>query len=124
MDLQRLKRDIAEANEHFTYLEAVPDGVGGLSAKAVLQTAMKRMYVLSISFAEYPLKMPTIHVTKPQITHSKHRYNAGNICYMHPNFWNPGKHDLKYALAQAAVWLNKHEVYEQTNRWPGPGLSH
>lgn len=124
MDLQRVRRDITEASEHFGYVEAVPDGSGGLLVKAALQTAMKRVYILQITFEGYPSKMPSILVTKPQIAHSKHRYTSGNICYMHPNFWNPGRHDLKYALAQAAVWLNKHEVYEQTGRWPGPGLNH
>jgi hypothetical protein len=123
MDLQRVRQDIREAGEHFSYLEAVPDGTGGLYAKAVLQTAVQ-MYFLTISFADYPVKMPTIMVTKPTISHTKHRYTSGNICYMHPNFWNPGRHDLKYVLAQVAVWLSKHEVYVRTNRWPGPELNH
>jgi len=43
---------------------------------------------------------------------------------MHPNVWNPAKHDLQFVLAQTAVWLNKHEVYNRTGRWPGPGLAH
>jgi hypothetical protein len=123
MDLQRLRRDIGDAGAHFAHLEATPDGAGGLYVKTALQT-VKRLYILQVTFAGYPAVMPTITVTKPEISHWKHRYKAGNICYMHPNFWNPGKHDLKYALMQAAVWLNKHEVYLETNRWPGPGLEH
>jgi hypothetical protein len=123
MDLQRVRQDIRVAAEHFGYLEAVPDGSGGLYAKAALQ-ANSQLYILSITFLDYPTRMPTVNVLKPAISHNKHRYQAGNLCYMHPNFWNPGRHDLKYVLAQVAVWLNKHEVYLRTRSWPGPGLAH
>ena len=60
----------------------------------------------------------------PAVTHSKHMYTSENICYMHPNLWNPAKHDLVFVLAKSSVWLNKHEVYKQKGVWPGPGIAH
>jgi ubiquitin-protein ligase len=124
MDLQRIQREFRQAQEHFPLLEAVPNGTGGLYVKAALQTSVGRIHIITVSFQGYPAEMPKIVVTKPEITHWKHRYQAGNICYMHPSMWNPGRHDLKFVLAQGAVWLNKHEVYMQKGTWPGPGLDH
>lgn len=124
MDLQRIQREFRQAIEHFPYLEALPTNTGGLYVKAALQTAVGRIYVIAITFQGYPSEMPKITVLKPEITHWKHRYQAGNICYMHPSMWNPGRHDLKFVLAQAAVWLNKHEIYTHNCSWPGPGIAH
>jgi NTE family protein len=53
-----------------------------------------------------------------------HRYDAGNICYLHQSFWNPGRHDLTFVLARAAKWLNKYEVWKQTRIWPGAEIRH
>jgi len=124
MDLQRIQREIRQAIEHFPNTEAYPTGAGGLYVKTAMQTSIGKIYVLSITFDGYPSAMPKIAFVQPDISHWKHRYDNGNMCYMHPNMWNPGLHDLKFVLQQAAVWLNKHEVYSQTQRWPGPQLKH
>ncbi len=109
---------------HFPNIETYTTSNGGIYIKAVMQTSVGGIYVISVSFTEYPSELPKVKVEAPAVTHSKHMYTNGNICYMHPNFWNPAKHDLKFVLAQAAVWLNKHEVYKQKGIWPGPGLAH
>jgi hypothetical protein len=77
-----------------------------------------------VTFTGYPSTMPKVQVIAPAVTHSKHMYTSGHICYMHPNMWNPARHDLKFVLAQTAVWLAKHEVYKVKGVWPGPQLAH
>jgi len=125
MDLQRIYSELRQAVEHFPNLEALPTGDGGVYLKAALQTATGKIYLLAIQFHGYPSQMPKVFVTKPELQHWKHRYSTGNICYMHPNMWNPGRHNVKYVLGQVAVWLNKYDVYLQNGfRWPGPGIEH
>jgi len=110
--------------EHFPNIETHMTVEGGIYIKAALQTSVGQIYVISMTFSGYPSEMPKVIVITPAVTHVKHMYTAGHICYMHPNVWNPAKHDVKFVLAQAAVWLNKHEVYKQKGIWPGPGLAH
>lgn len=124
MNIQRARQDIQIAREHFPNIEAHPTLDGGLYVKAALQTSVGRVYVLSVTLANYPADMPRVTVLAPAVTHSKHMYTSGHVCYMHPSYWNPAKHDLRFTLAQAAVWLNKHEVYLQKGVWPGPGMAH
>lgn len=125
MDIQRIQREIRQASEHFAYLEAQPTSAGGISVKAAMQTTAGGIFIIAISFDGYPTEMPKVAVTKPEIVHMKHRYINGNICYMHPNMWNPGRHDLKFVLMQVAVWLNKHEVYTRNGgAWPGKEILH
>jgi len=124
MDLQRIHREVRAAMEHFPNIEALPTSDGGVYVKAFMQTSMARIYMLAVHFNGYPYEMPKVYVTKPALAATVHIYSAGNLCYMHPNVWNPGRHDLQYVLAQVAVWLNKYEVYQQRGRWPGPGISH
>lgn len=124
MNVQRIRIEIQQTIEHFPNIEPYTTADGGIYIKAALQTSVGQMYVLSVTFVGYPAEMPKITVITPAVAHSKHMYTAGNICYMHPNVWNPARHDLKFVLAQAAVWLNKHEVYKQKGVWPGPGLAH
>lgn len=124
MDVQRIAREVRQAAEHFLYVEAHPTNEGGVYVKAGLQTSMPNLYVVAISFHGYPNEMPKVHVTKPALASSPHRYPDGRICYMHPNYWNPGLHNLKYVLAQVAVWLNKYDVYVKTGNWRGPEIKH
>ena len=124
MELQRVRQDIQGAREHFPTIEAFPTVEGGIYIKAALQTSVGQAYVISVTFASYPSAMPKVTVVAPAISHGQHMYKSGHICYMHPSCWNPSKHDLKYTLCQAAVWLNKHEIYKTTGRWPGPSMAH
>ena len=124
MNLQRVQWDIQRAMEQFPNIETHPTIGGGIYIKALLQTSVGQMYVISVTFVGYPSEMPKVTVITPSVTHSQHMYNGGNICYMHPSVWNPAKHDLIYVFAQTAVWLNKHEVFKQKSVWPGPGLPH
>jgi len=124
MNLQRVQSDIRVAAEHFPNIESYTTTDGGLYIKAALQTSTGQPYIIMVTFVGYPSSMPKVMVITPTVKHLMHMYNSGHICYMHPSVWNPARHDLKYVLGQAAVWLNKHQVYLATNRWPGPSLSH
>jgi ubiquitin-protein ligase len=124
MDITRIQREFAEAQKTFAYLELHPTTDGKVYAKTALQTA-KGMYVLSVKFPEnYPNEMPRVYVDTPAITSGPHRYNAGNICYMHPTMWNPGIHHLTFVIGRAAKWLNKYEIWRERGTWPGAEIKH
>ena len=124
MDVQRIRWDIQQAAEQFPNIEIHTTLVGDIFIKVLLQTSVGQLYVISVHFVGYPFDIPKVTVLSPAVTHSKHMYTGGHICFMHPSLWNPAKHDLIYVLAQSSVWLNKHEVYKQKGVWPGPGLAH
>lgn len=125
MDIHRIHREVADATRAFALVEAYPTDSGGVYVKAALQTAAGNAYIVAIYFPNYPYQMPKVFITKPAMpAHWKHRYTDGNICYLHPNFWNPGRHDLTFVLKRTAKWLNKYEVWRVTNRWPGGELDH
>ena len=124
MDVSRIQREFSEAQKTFAYLELHPTTDGKVYAKTALQT-VAGMYVLSIKFPEsYPNEMPRVYVDAPAITNAPHRYNAGNICYLHPSMWNPGLHDLTFVIKRAAKWLNKYDVWRQRGAWPGASITH
>lgn len=124
MNLQRVRADIQAAKEHFPNIESYTAADGTPYIKVMLMTSIGKMYVANVTFDSFPSLMPKVTVTAPAIKHGMHMYTAGHICYMHPSHWNPARHDLLYALMQAAVWLNKNDVYMATGRWPGPSLKH
>ncbi|HVJ09459.1 MAG TPA: hypothetical protein VM554_13855 [Acidisarcina sp.] len=124
MDITRIQREFVEAQKTFAYLELHPTTDGKVYAKTALQTATG-MYVLSIRFPEsYPNEMPRVYVDAPVITTAPHRYNAGNVCYMHPTMWNPGIHNLTFVIGRAAKWLNKYEIWRVRGTWPGAQIKH
>jgi ubiquitin-protein ligase len=124
MDVNRIQREFADAQKTFAYLELHPTTNGNVYAKTALQ-ADRSTYVLSIKFPEnYPNEMPRVFVDTPPITNGPHRYQAGNICYLHPSMWNPGVHNLKFVIARAAKWLNKYEVWRNRGKWPGAEITH
>ena len=122
MDVQRIRREVQQAMYQFPNIETHATIGGDIYIKAALQTSVGQMYVIHVTFAGYPSEIPKVRVISPAVTHSRHMYTGGNICYMHPSLWNPAKHDLVLELAQSSVWLNKHEVYKQKGDWPGQGL--
>ena len=124
MNVPRIRAEIRNAVEHFPNIETFTTTDGGLYIKAALQTSVGQMYIIMVTFTGYPSTMPRVTVVTPAVKHGMHMYQGGYICYMHPSVWNPGRHDLLYVLAQAAVWLNKHEIYLARGVWPGPSLSH
>lgn len=124
MDLVRIRRDVAAAQERFDYVETHRTDSGGVMALIALQTARK-LYTLAVTFPDsYPNSMPQVFVRKPALESSPHRYPDNQICYLHPTMWNPGRHDLTFVIARAAKWLSKYEVYRQTGAWPGAGINH
>lgn len=126
MDLARVRREIAQAKESFYYVETQPTSDGQLSVLSAMQTALNRTYTLAVQFPEaYPNVMPHVYVRKPALrADAPHRYKAGNICYLHATFWNPGQHNLTLVLARAAKWLNKYDVWLGTGEWPGAEILH
>ncbi len=125
MDIQRVRLEVARAAKTFAYVEAHPTTAGGVFVKTAMQTSAGNAYIATISFPNYPNQMPRVLVTKPDLlANSPHRYTDGHICYLHPNMWNPGIHDLTFVLGHLAKWLNKYEVWRRTSRWPGASLAH
>jgi hypothetical protein len=125
MDTQRIYREFQAASSTFAVMELHNDGQGGLYVKAALQTSAQQTYVIAIYFANYPSQMPKVYVTAPTLaTHAPHRYNAGNLCYLHPNYWNPGLHTLEFVMLRIAKWLNKYDVWRTFGTWPGAEIVH
>ena len=125
MDIQRIHREVAQAIAAFALVEAYPTSNGGVFVKAAFQTAAGNAYVAAVYFTNYPSQMPTVFITKPNL-HSAcpHQYREGNICYLHPNMWNPGLHDLCFVLKRTAKWLSKYEVWRVKGNWPGAEIRH
>ena len=124
MNLARVRGDIAAAQQYFEYVEGRATAAGGLMVLVALQSS-RRFYTLGVSFPEsYPNAMPEVHVRKPSLLSSPHRYPNDRICYLHPHMWNPGRHNLTFVIQRAAKWLGKYEVYRQTGEWPGAELGH
>ena len=125
MNLSRIRHDIENAQRQFDFVEEHPTTSGGIMVLVALQ-AVQSYYILEVIFPEsYPNLMPEVFVKKPPLKPSLHRYSApGQICYMHPRMWNPGRHDLTFVIQRAAKWLSKYEVYQTCGRWPGAGIDH
>jgi hypothetical protein len=124
MDIHRIHLEVIQAAQDFALVEAHPTSNGGVFVKAGLQTSVGSAYVAAIYFHNYPSEMPKVYITKPALQPSKHRYQDGNICYLHPNMWNPGCHNLTFVLKHVAKWLNKYEVYRVKGQWPGAEINH
>src|SRR5437868_2545812 len=85
MDIRRIQREFTDAQQTFAYLELHPTVDGKVYAKTALQTPAQ-MYVLSIRFPDtYPNEMPRVYVDTPAVLSAPHRYQTGNICYLHPS---------------------------------------
>lgn len=126
MDIQRIRTEVVYAARQFAYVEAHPTTDGGVYVKAVMRTSAGKNYFLAIYFNDYPSRMPQVYVTNPTLrpTGNNHMYREGNICFLHPNMWNPGRHTLTFVLARAAKWLNKYDCWAVTGRWPGAEVPH
>ena len=124
MNLARIRREIAAAQRYFDYVEGHPTAEGSVVALIALETS-RHVYTLAVSFPEsYPNSMPEVHVRKPALKPSPHRYANNRICYLHPHMWNPGRHDLTFVIQRAAKWLAKYEVYRWRGEWRGAGIVH
>ena len=124
MNLARIRGEIVAAQQYFDFVEGHATPQGGVMALIALQTA-RRVYTLAVFFPDsYPNGMPEVHVRRPDLASSPHRYLNNQICYLHPRMWNPGRHDLTFVIKRAAKWLAKYEVYLRTGEWPGAGIDH
>ena len=124
MNLLRVRQEIAAAQNYFDFVEGHATPEGGVMALVALQTN-RRLYTLGVTFPDgYPNVMPQVHVRKPELAPSLHRYSNDRICYLLPQLWNPGRHDLTFVIQRAAKWLAKYEVYREKGHWPGAGIEH
>jgi hypothetical protein len=125
MDIQRIRAEVQVAATSFGWVEVHPTAVGGVAVKTAMQTSIGNVYTAVLQFPNYPSQMPSVTVTQPAIRAGcPHRYNTGAICYLHPNMWNPGRHNVTFVLARLAKWLNKYEVWCARGYWPGAELAH
>lgn len=125
MNINRIQREVAEAQRSFSSVQLYPTSDGKVYAKAALQTLQSKTYVVSVRFPDnYPNEMPRVSVEAPVITNAPHQYQNGNICYLHPSMWNPGAHDLSFVVKRTAKWLSKYEVWRAKGYWPGASLKH
>lgn len=126
MDMSRIQREFADAQRSFALVDLRPTTDGKVYARTALQTTAGNQYVLSIKFPDsYPYEMPRVYIDAPAIiSYTPHRYQPGNICYLHPTMWNPGAHNLTFVIWRAAKWLNKYEVWRNNGAWPGAQIKH
>ena len=125
MDISRIQNEFNDARRYFSNVELYPTVDGKVCVKAALQPTPQQFYVIAIYFPDsYPSEMPSIYIVKPTIDTSPHRYNKGNICYLHPTMWNPGIHNLLFVIQRAAKWLGKYEIWKRTYVWPGAEIKH
>ena len=99
MDIQRIRSEVRDASTYFGWIEMHPTTDGGLAVKAGMQTSVGNLYAAIIHFPNYPNQMPRVTVTQPALrTGCPHRYDTGQICYLHHNMWNPGRHNVMFVL--------------------------
>ena len=124
MNLARVRQEIAAAQRYFDYVEGHPTVEGSVMALVALETS-RQVYTMDVTFPDsYPNAMPEVHVRRPGLQSSPHRFPNDRICFLHTHMWNPGRHDLTFVIQRAAKWLAKYEVYLQTRKWPGAGIAH
>jgi hypothetical protein len=101
-------------------------GQGINSIGAIIAKGLKRSGYCVFGYREYPNEMPRVYIDAPAITaNAPHRYQTGNLCYLHPSMWNPGTHHLTFVIGRAAKWLNKFEVWRNNGgTWPGAEIRH
>jgi hypothetical protein len=123
VDTKRIQAEVAHARSQFANIDTHA-GDTGLTVRAALMTSLGNPYIAELEFRDYPNRMPSVFVRAPRLKDSPHRYKSGNICYLHPSMWNPGRHNITFVLARVAKWLNKYDIYQRTGEWVGAELAH
>ena len=125
MNILRIQNEFNQARQYFSFIELHPTTDGKVYVKAALQPTPQQYYTIAIYFPDnYPNEMPYVYVIKPAIDSAPHRYNKGNICYLHPTMWNPGVHNLLFVIQRTAKWLGKYEIWKRNRSWPGAAIRH
>ena len=120
MDILRIRSEVFQATTKFALVEAHPTNDGGVFVKAGLQTSVGNMYIAAVYFQGYPSQMPSAYITKPALrSESPHRYKAGNICYLHPSMWSPGRHDLTSTRSRISPGRLRSSVIESKPKSKG-----
>ena len=122
-NLERIRREIKCIKNYFDHvnIDYPSDGNPIVSVILIPNQKLTKGYVVdAVLPQQYPNKMPEMYIKKPTLIAScPHRWSDKKICYLHPNEWNPGKHDLTFAFFRAAKWLAKYQIFKQTKKWPG-----
>jgi ubiquitin-protein ligase len=126
MDLSRIRREISDAQQQFSYVESHPTRDGRLYVLAALQSTRGQIYTAEITFPDsYPNSPPHVVIRRPAINAAApHKFSADRICYMHSSMWNPGYHSLTTVLMRTAKWIAKYEVWSVTGSWAGAQVAH
>ena len=127
MDIARIQREFADAQRTFALVELRPTTDGNVYARTALQTTTgKQLRPLDQVPGHLPERdAARLHRCAGDHLIAPHRYQAGNICYLHPSMWNPGAHHLTFVIGRAAKWLNKYEVWRSNGgTWPGAEIRH
>ncbi|GAA1633490.1 hypothetical protein ACFQY4_16935 [Catellatospora bangladeshensis] len=89
-----------------------------------LTTNLRRQYAIYVALpSDYPHRLPKIFPNGWAIESCPHAYVEGNMCIMRPDQWRP-IYSVAVAVAKAAIWLNKYEVYRHNGYWPGTEQGH
>jgi len=75
MDIARIRREFADAQQTFALVELKPTPEGTVYARVALQTVATKQYVVSIRFPDsYPNEMPRVFVDA-----TDHRHDAASV---------------------------------------------
>ncbi len=66
----------------------------------------------------YPNVAPKAYVY-PIVTNTPHRWQDGTLCIFGAmTTWNPGKHNIAFALMLVKKWLLNYSEWREKGRWP------
>lgn len=66
----------------------------------------------------YPNVAPKVYAS-PIVTTAPHRWQDGALCIFGAVAnWNPGKHNVAFALLLARKWLSNYSAWSETGIWP------
>lgn len=69
----------------------------------------------------YPNNAPKIYAS-PIVSNTPHRWQDGALCIFGAMAnWNPGKHNIAFALKLARKWLSNYSEWQEEGRWPNQG---
>jgi hypothetical protein len=104
----------------FPQIQIYASGDRVTSIQGSLCTNSQNYYYLRIEVSElYPYVMPKVLLPNFTINPScPHKFGVDQPCVMRSEQWS-NTLSLAFMVAKAAIWLNKYEVWQRTQRWPG-----
>ena len=102
---------------------------GGLYFRGNLTTSLSgTVYTIEVEFAStHPSVAPIVRLVapKPRENYVPHRYGDGRLCLYKPADGPGGGYASATTtgatlVGWAAAWLHAYEIWQRTNKWPGP----